>query len=285
VFPDEPEHEMGDADRSTMLWPPRRMWTPQLAARLGRQAGPDDPETMEGQRNFVPPRDEACPDWPTRPYCFIGDRFVRMRGFHFSAVYEFIERRIQMQRDWLVRTPPSLCTPMRGRTALLLLCVRFCRHRIIPGRADATPHACPHLLLVRTTRTLCARAPWASSSAACTRPQRCHAWRGTRRSCACESSRHVRTHTRACLRACHHIHAYTHAAGALLPERACIIRAKLHRALIRLCVLCVSQVCVEDYEGYDVTAPEELAAHTRDIHTAEAELTRARQEEVRRGVA
>jgi hypothetical protein len=46
----------------------------------------------------------------------------------------------------------------------------------------------------------------------------------------------------------------------------------------------VSQVCVEDYEGYDVTAPEELAAHTRDIAAAEAELTRARQEEVRRGV-
>jgi hypothetical protein len=42
------------------------------------------------------------------------------------------------------------------------------------------------------------------------------------------------------------------------------------------------QVCVEDYEGYDITAPEELAAHTRDIDTAEAELTRARQEEVRR---
>ncbi len=166
VFPDEPEHEMGDADRSTMLWPPRRMWTPQLAARLGRQAGPDDPETMEGQRNFVPPRDEACPDWPTRPYCFIGDRFVRMRGFHFSAVYEFIDRRIQMQRDWLVRAPLSFTAaphslsppPCVHATALLLLCVRFCVASSPAALTQLRMHACIPLPLCGQDDTYVVRA-------------------------------------------------------------------------------------------------------------------------------
>jgi hypothetical protein len=202
---------MGDADRSSMLWPPLRKWTPQLAARLHLRTGVDDPETMEGQRNFAPPRDaDACPDWPTRPFCYIGDRFRRMRGSHFQSVYEFIDTRIQVQRDWLVRALPH------ARVApLLLRCACACAgsalsllHRIA---AVLTPPACmciavavrfPLLLpfYVRTTRTLRACALPASSSAACTRPRRCAEWRASRKSCACASSRRVCA--RACVIAC-----------------------------------------------------------------------------------
>jgi hypothetical protein len=47
-------------------------------------------------------------------------------------------------------------------------------------------------------------------------------------------------------------------------------------------LLPAAQVAIEDYEGLENTAPEELAAHIADVTVAEAELTHARAEEVRR---
>ena len=88
----------------------------------------------EGQAAFQPPNDPDCPEWKTRPFFDFGDGkgFVRMRvraqrssairaaltsvcpqnllepnGMRFNRAYELIEKRIAIERDWLVR--PGMC--------------------------------------------------------------------------------------------------------------------------------------------------------------------------------